>query len=516
MDINNLRKKVGKLFIFGFKGKEVDDHVKKLIYEYNVGSLILFSHNLGTKKEIKKLTDDIQKEAKLAGYDRPILICIDQENGLVNRLNDINFYLPGAMSIGATSSEEISEDVGNLTAKYLRKLGINWNLAPVLDINTNPNNPGIGIRSFSDDPNLAKKLAYAFIKGHNKNNVLTTIKHFPGLGNTSVDPHFGLPVVNKNLEELEEKELIPFKYAIENGVDSVMTSHVLFPNIKKDDYPVTMSKTFLTDILKDKMGFNGVVVTDCLEMDAISKEYGVGNGAINSFKAGADLIIVSHTPEEQYNAADALVKAIEDKEIELEDLDKSISRINKLYEKIEKFYDVDDEEIDFSKVEKYFINSVTLLKNESFVDKNQKVIALVPNNERRQVGEKSDEKKQRYLADSVKDNIKNVEFIYYDKTNLKEKLELIYDIKDSNQIIFGLLSNELDENIENSINDIASSKEFYTIAMRDPYPNKVVYDISKSYINTYQASPIPIDIAVKSLVGKISPKGKLPVKLSFK
>lgn len=516
MDINNLRKKIGKLFIFGFKGKEVDDHVKKLIHEYNVGSLILFSHNLGTEDEIKKLTNDIQKEAKLAGYDKPVLICIDQENGLVNRLNDINFHLPGAMSIGATSSEEISEDIGNLTAKYLRKLGINWNLAPVLDINTNPNNPGIGIRSFSDDPDLAKKLGYSFIKGHNKNNVITTIKHFPGLGNTSVDPHYGLPIVNKSLEELEEKDLIPFKYAIENGVDSVMTSHVLFPNIKEDDYPVTMSKTFLTDILRDQMGFNGVIVTDCLEMDAISKEYGVGNGAINSFKAGADLIIVSHTPKEQYNAIETLVKAIEDNEIKVEDLDKSIARINKLYEKLEDFYVSDNEDIDFSNIEEYFINSVTLLKNESFVDNNKKVIALVPDNERRQIGEKSDKKKQRYLAESIKDNIKNIDFIYYDKTNLKDKLELIDDIKDSNQIILGLLSNELDENIENSINELSYSKEFYTIAMRDPYPNKAVYDISKSYINTYQASPIPIDIAVKSLIDKIKPKGKLPVKLSFK
>lgn len=515
MDRNNLKKLIGRLFIFGFKGKTVDDHVKKLIHEYNVTSLILFSHNLGSEEEIIKLTSDLQKEAKSAGYKNPLLICIDQENGLVNRLDEVKFYLPGAMSLGAAASEEIAYKTGMLTSQYLKKLGINWNLAPVLDINTNPNNPGIGIRSFSDNPELASNLAYSFIEGHSENKVLTTIKHFPGLGNTSVDPHFGLPKIDKSIEELDEKELIPFKYAIDKGVDSVMTAHVLFPNIDPSNLPGTMSKVFLTDILKERYSFDGVIVTDCLEMDAISKHYGVGNGAVKALIAGADLVIVSHTEKLQEEAITCIEKAIENGEITINELEEKISRIEKLYERVENFDYNFNKEIDFSEVESFFIKSVTKVKEKSSFDFSKKIIAFVPENEKRFVGEKSNLDKQQNLRYSINEIFEDVNFVEYRKDNIFEQASIIKDYEDYN-IIVGLLDNKLDDNVEQIFGKLADKNNLYTIAMRDPYPNKILYDNSEIWINTFQASPMPVMIAVKALAGRQQVNGKLPIKLTFK
>lgn len=246
---------------------------------------------------------------------------------MVTRLPGDAVNVPCSMALSATGNPENGFTASAITARQLRGLGVNFNNAPVLDVNTNSANPVIGIRSFADDPQVAAAFGEASVRAYENSGVLCCGKHFPGHGDTAVDSHLGLPLVNKTVEELEAAELIPFRRAIEAGIPAIMTSHILFPKIEPDNVPGTMSRKIITGLLKERLGFKGLVMSDCMEMNAIKEFYGTAKGAVAAIKAGVDLVEISLTTSLMVEAAEALNAAAEAGELDLAEIDASVEKI---------------------------------------------------------------------------------------------------------------------------------------------------------------------------------------------
>ena len=321
-----LKQMLGQKLIFGFQGKALPEDFKTLIREYKIGNVILFMRNVENAEQLRNLCAEIQTLIlEQTGY--PAFIVIDQEGGIVSRLPEDAVTVPGAMAICATDDPENARLAAEITVRQLQGLGINFNMAPVLDVNTNPANPVIGVRSFGDDPEKAAQFGEATVRAYEDTGIFCCGKHFPGHGDTSVDSHLGLPVIEKTLEELEAAELIPFRRCIDAGIPAIMSSHILFPNIEKEKIPGTMSRTIITDLLKNKLGFRGLVFSDCMEMDAIQDYYGTANGTVAAFKAGVDLAGLSSTLELMRETAQAVNEAAMRGEFDMDELRESVEKI---------------------------------------------------------------------------------------------------------------------------------------------------------------------------------------------
>ncbi|HNY10086.1 MAG TPA: beta-N-acetylhexosaminidase [Candidatus Wallbacteria bacterium] len=317
--------KIGQLFMIGIKGGECDPDAIDMVKNYGVGGIILFARNITGGDQVKKLITDLKSHSK-----HPLAVSIDQEGGLVLRLTAGATVMPGNMAIAAcpeSSRGEVCETWGRIEGEELRNLGFTLNLAPVLDINSNPQNPGIGARSFSDQPELCAEAGFDLISAVQRNGVSACAKHFPGKGNAAVDAHLDLPVINASIDELRKFELVPFKKAIEAGVDAVMTAHVVFPGIPGETLPGTLSKRLLTDLLKVELGFGGPVITDDMEMGAIAKYYPQDEACFQSFMAGGDIILICHTKELQLKAIELFKKKLASGELPRPRLDDACRRI---------------------------------------------------------------------------------------------------------------------------------------------------------------------------------------------
>ncbi|TGN13768.1 glycoside hydrolase family 3 protein [Leptospira ilyithenensis] len=282
---------VGQTIHIAIPSKTVDAIATEEIQKTKPGGIILFGKNLGKKQEIISLTSNLQKMASGEGL-QPFLISTDQEGGRVFRVQDGITEYPGAMAVGQTGKEEWGKTVGFVTSYELKELGINFLFAPILDINNNPQNPVINTRSFGSDVERVSKVAVAYEQGARLGGALPVIKHFPGHGDTNVDSHLGLPVITKTLAELETLELVPFKKAIDSGAEAVMTAHIVYPLID-EKYPATLSKKILTGILREKLKFNGIIITDAMEMYAISKNYEKDRPGVLAILAGANIVLLT-------------------------------------------------------------------------------------------------------------------------------------------------------------------------------------------------------------------------------
>ena len=335
VDKMSLDEKIGQLIIAGFDGTTADDEVKSLISEVKVGGVILFSRNVENASQVVKLNNDIKEMNKENKY--PIFISVDEEGGLVSRMPSEFNDIPTSMDIAKFNDKKLSYNIGKVIGEEISSLGFNMDFAPVLDINSNPDNPVIGNRSFGDNEAIVSKLGIATMKGLKDSNIIATVKHFPGHGDTSVDSHVGLPVVENDLERLKSFELVPFQKAIDEGVDMVMVSHIMLPKIDEND-PATLSKTIVTDILRKDMNYNGVVVTDDMTMGAIINNYDIGEAAVKSINAGVDIVMVCHQYENVTKVIDAIKEAVNNGSITEERIDKSVERILKLKDK----YNIED------------------------------------------------------------------------------------------------------------------------------------------------------------------------------
>ena len=329
-----LEEQIGQLLMVGFPGTTPTPEIIDLIQNHHVGGIIFFSRNIQSPKQVLELTSSLQHIAKEAGHRHPLLIAIDQENGMVQRLGDDAegvTQFPGNMALGAIGSEQIAYDIAAATGRELLALGINYNLAPVVDVNNNPANPVIGVRSFGEDPQLVARLAVATVKGYRSTGVITCLKHFPGHGDTAVDSHLSLPTLPFDMERLHSLELVPFRSGIEAGVDSVMIAHIAFPSLTGNaDLPATLSPTIVQGLLREQLGFSGVIISDCLEMKAISETVGVGLGAVKALQAGIDVILISHLHPRQRAGINALLTAVQMGEVSQDVVTQAVERVTRL------------------------------------------------------------------------------------------------------------------------------------------------------------------------------------------
>lgn len=325
-----LHNKIGQLFMVGFDGLVPNDHITRLIQQKKVGGIILFRRNVQSPEQLAALCQRLQ-EINAQVSDLPLLIALDQEGGMVMRVEQGVTPIPSAMAYAAAGSEQDCEQLHRISGEEMRQIGINMMLAPVLDVNNNRKNPVIGVRAFGEDPQTVISYGMAALRGLKSAGVIATAKHFPGHGDTSIDSHFAMPQIAHDRARLNAIELPPFKAAIAQDVHAIMTAHVVFPAIERElGLPATLSKAVLTDLLRGELGFKGVIITDCLEMAAIVDSIGVTQAVMKSVQAGADIALISHKEERQQAAMDAVLAAVLSGVISIERINESVQRIQLL------------------------------------------------------------------------------------------------------------------------------------------------------------------------------------------
>ncbi|MBQ5708830.1 MAG: glycoside hydrolase [Anaerotignum sp.] len=319
IDEMDTAEKAGQLIMADFRNNAdgtgmtlLSDEAKKAIAEYHVGGVILFAENLDTKEQTQRLTADLQKAA-----DFGMLIGIDEEGGLVSRLKKSN--IPHETFPDAAEMEDPAY-VGKTIGTELAELGINVDFAPVADVNTNPNNPVIGTRAFSSDPQAAAGKVAEFITAMEETGVSACAKHFPGHGDTAMDSHLGETFVEHDMERLRSVEFVPFEQAITAGADFIMAGHIKTPNATTDGMPATLSAEML-GILRSELGFDGIIITDAMNMGAIIDAYGSGESAVMAVQAGVDMVLM---PADLSEAVEALTEAIEKGDISKERVDEAL------------------------------------------------------------------------------------------------------------------------------------------------------------------------------------------------
>ncbi|WP_395838929.1 beta-N-acetylhexosaminidase [Archangium violaceum] len=319
----SLEDKVGQLMMVGFAGTEVDGSVEELVRGRRVGGVCLFKRNIEDSEQVARLNDGLRR---LLADGIPPFLALDQEGGNVVRVRDGVVVLPGNMALGATRSTELAYAAGHAQGEDLKRLGFNMNLAPVLDVNLNPRNPVIGIRSYGDSVPLVSELGRAFVRGQQDAGLVTVAKHFPGHGSTDADSHKSLPVMSESREEVLA-QMEPFRVVIQDGLDGLMTAHVAVPSLTGDDLPATVHPEVLGGLLRQRLGFDGLVLTDELEMDAIAQRYGVGRAAVMAVNAGADMVLVPWRAEKKKEVYEALRAAAWSEDIPRARLDDAVRRI---------------------------------------------------------------------------------------------------------------------------------------------------------------------------------------------
>ncbi|MGX1670384.1 glycoside hydrolase family 3 protein [Streptomyces sp. NPDC055400] len=345
----SLEEKVGQLFVMRVYGHSATDPdqadidanlaeigvrtAAELIDKYKLGGIIYFTwaHNTRNPHQIADLSNGIQR-AGLAQPSRiPLLISTDQEHGIVCRVGEPATLFPGAMAIGAGGSRSDARTLGRIAGAELRAVGIRQNYAPDADVNINPANPVIGVRSFGADPEAVAGLVASEVKGYQSSDIASTAKHFPGHGDTATDSHFGFPVITHTREQWQQIDAPPFKAAIAAGIDSIMTAHIMVPDLDGSGDPATLSHPIMTGILREELGFEGLIVTDSLGMQGVRDKYGDDRVPVLALKAGVDQLLNPPSLEVSWNA---VLGAVKNGELTEARLDESILRVLRLKEKL--------------------------------------------------------------------------------------------------------------------------------------------------------------------------------------
>jgi len=316
---------MGQRLVTGFEGTVLDTAFKETVKRWKIGNMMLSSRNLSSKNQIIDLCEAIDTLVFGETGTHP-WIMVDQEGGMVSRLPADCAVAPGSMALAALGDEKAVYTCAFETAKELRSLGINANFAPVLDVNTNRKNPVIGVRSFGDDPMKVSFFSHFAIKGYMEGGVLCCGKHFPGRGDTMIDPHLSLPKTDKRKEELAE-QLFPFSKAVQDGIPALLSSHVLLPAWEPAPVPGTMSRNVITGLLRNEMCFNGLVFSDFMDLQAIEKSFGVANGTISAMQAGIDQVLVSGHADTTREVASQLFEEVAAGHFDRNEWNASLKRI---------------------------------------------------------------------------------------------------------------------------------------------------------------------------------------------
>ena len=424
------------------------------------------------------------------------------------------------MTLTATNNSDNAYKIGKIMGDELTHLGINMNLAPSLDVNNNPDNPVIGVRSYSDNPKTVSEYGNKYIKGLQEKGVIATAKHFPGHGDTNVDSHLGLPMITHTLEELEKVELVPFKSAIKNGVDAIMSAHIVFSEIDKSGLPGTLSKVILNDLLRERLNFKGIIVSDCMQMKAIDDQYTTERGTLMGIKAGLDIACISHDLEKQVGALKLIEKAVLKGEISEDLIDEKVERILSYKEKtkekvmndfvsftneeiIQYFKLLNNQEVASDMVDR----SLTLFKGKAFVQNGRTLVIAASPFAQSNAEDKID---SRNIVDMIKEFAQTVDA---EKLDLKSQdYSYLYEkAKNYDQVVVcSYNANTYPAQIK-LINDINKlGKELYVISTRNPYDYLVLDEID-NIACVYEYTKNSVNTIVRYLNGMIKPKGKFPI-----
>ncbi|WP_029135669.1 glycoside hydrolase family 3 protein [Nakamurella lactea] len=334
-----IQEKVGQLFSTHVYGTTVDSSdpnnvaeyglatPREIIAKYHLGGVLYFAwtHSVDNPIQAAGLSNGIQRVALSTGAHVPMLMSIDQEGGLVTRMLEPATQTPGAMALGATRDADGARDIAAIQGKELAAVGVRQNFAPVADVNVNPDNPVIGVRSFGSDPTTVARLTAAQVRGYQDDaGISSAAKHFPGHGDTDVDSHYGFPVINHTRQQWDEIDKPPFEAAIKAGIDVIMTAHIQVPALDQSGDPATLSKPILTGILRGELGFKGVIVTDSLGMQGVRDKYGDARVPVLALKAGADILLNPPDLDVAYNG---VLSAVASGELTTGRIDESVTRV---------------------------------------------------------------------------------------------------------------------------------------------------------------------------------------------
>lgn len=503
-----LEEKVGQMLMFAFRGIEYNEQLETQIKDLKVGGVIHFGHNIKDIEQVKTLNENIQKNA-----DIPLFIGIDEEGGTVQRIVEGMPPFPGAMAVSASKISPY--DLCKIVGVNLKKIGFNMNFAPVGDVNNNPNNPVINSRSYSDDPKVCSKYVIDSFKGFQDGGVLPTCKHFPGHGDTSVDSHVSLPTVNKDIDMLNNIELVPFKDSIDAGIDGIMASHILYP-VLDDKYPATLSRKIITNLLKEKMGFDGLIVTDSLTMGAIHQNYSPKEIVNLAANAGIDLMIFCGKADinDQKEIYNSLLEEVKNGNIPISRVNESVTKILK-YKRKYIPNNISDNNETYNIGKEISKNSITKVFGDLKVNREDKVLAIFP---KIQVLTLVDNQNQNYisLGSVLKKEFSNIDEIIVDGKS--EKIDTIIEeisnkVKNYDKIILSTINVSKDDyfvKIVKSLNNECLNKTIVT-SLRSPYDIKYLKGVN-SYYCLYEPTLLAFESFTKCLLeNKFT--GVLPVKL---
>lgn len=515
----SLKEKIGQLFVFGFHGTEPSEQIQALIEQYGIGGTIYFSRNVVNAQQVHQLSGELQRIASDSGKP-PVFVAIDQEGGMVARLVEGVTLMPGNMALGAASEADGARETARVCGEELRKLGVTMNYAPCIDVNNNPDNPVINVRSYSDRSEVVAELGAAAVEGYQAARIAATVKHFPGHGDTSVDSHHALPILPHDRERLDAIELKPFRAAIEAGTDCIMTAHVCLPALDPSGVPSTLSQPVLTGLLREELGYNGIVVTDCLEMSAIDEFYGPGPGAVQALRAGADMVLISHTYEKQVAALEAVAIAVESGELALERIDEALGRVMALKDKLA----LDEPLLPWTETEKEIATeankavairwseaTVTLVKNEGGLlplSRTAETLVLWPDIVPVSVADEMlsgqgtlGDFLGRYVASIVERRLSDTDALA-DLDSFRQIVVVTYDAS----------KHPVERDIAREVVRLAGERTV-AVSVRNPL-DLLLYPDVPAYIAVYECRPLALAAAAKALVGELVPQGKLPLDIS--
>jgi beta-N-acetylhexosaminidase len=551
-----LEEKVGQLFVANVYGRTAGTkdpadvsanqamygprirNANQLIDRYKLGGIVYFrwTNNLGEPAQIARLSNGIQRAALSQPAGIPMLIATDQEHGVVSRVWEPATEFPGNMALGATRSETDSYDAARVTARELGALGINQNYAPVADVNINPLNPVIGVRSFGERPELVSTMTAAAVRGTERAGVSSTLKHFPGHGDTVTDSHTGVPWIFHTREQWEQIDAPPFRAGIASGADVVMTAHVVMPELQSDcDVvtqegcdPATLDRDILTGLLREELGFRGVVVTDALNMAGVREKYGDARIPVLALKAGADMPMMVDTTTDTVSlevAYDAVLEAVRSGELSESRIDESVRRVLEL--KLQRGL-VDDPFVDAAKApgrlgtpehravaRRVGDHSVTLLKNDA---------GLLPLDARagqrvlvtgyRSVSSTSNAQPVAHLADALRSRGIPAELFETGAAPNAETIATAAGRAEANDVIVVVTSNatgsESQRNLVNAL--LGTGKPVVLVAARNPYDIAVLTQ-TPTYIASYSWTKPSMQAVGRVLLGEVDPSGRLPVRI---
>ena len=507
-----LEQKVGQVFMLGFVGTSLTDQNRALIQGLHLGGVTLFARNVDDAAQLARLDRDLQVIADPV----PLFISADQEGGLVVRVTDGATIFPGNMALGATGDPSLARRVAEASASELLAMGINMSLAPVVDVNTNPLNPVIGVRSFGSDVDLVSRFGTETINGLQASGVSAVAKHFPGHGDTSVDSHRDLPVVPYPLERLESLEFHPFQAAMQSGVDGVMTAHLYLPAIEpQPDLPATLSRTVLTGLLRERLGYQGLILTDALDMEAIKKDRTAAEAAIQAFEAGADMLLIAGiTPEDRLHLGEgppALLAAVASGRISEARLDASVLRILE------------------AKAERGLLNGgapaadVSVLNSPEHralaLDVARKAVTLqrdtggllpLPSGERILVVEAPSPTRSDVVDDQLASNLLDAVRQFAPNAFSASPRAAVEAARSADVVVFGtfdLAQSQTQQDLAASL--AATGTPVIGVSLRGPYDAGVATQIG-TYLTVYGDRPVHLQAAAEALFGLFSPTGRAP------